>query len=68
MQPLAAPRIHGRCQARGRIMKPRQHEHSSENQISQQVREGACSCERVVGVILCGPPWARGVMYQGGIN
>jgi hypothetical protein len=49
-------------------MKPRQHEHLSGNHISQLVREGVFSCGCVVGVLLCGPPYAQGVIYQYGIG
>jgi hypothetical protein len=68
MQPLLAATNQRSCQATGRIMEHRQHAPLSGNQISQLVREGVCSCECVVGVILCGPPWARGVMSQRGIS
>jgi hypothetical protein len=68
MQPIAIPRGQRRCQARGRIMEPRRHEHLPGNRISQLMREGAFSCECVVGVSLCGPPRAQGVTYHLGIS
>jgi hypothetical protein len=49
-------------------MEPRRHEHLPGNRISQLMREGAFSCECVVGVSLCGPPRAQGVIYHLGIS
>ena len=68
VQQLAAPRGQRRSRARGRIMKPRHHERPSGNHISQLVREGVFSCRCVVAVVLCGPPWAQGVIYERGIG
>ena len=68
VQQLAAPRGQRRSRARGRIMKPRQHGRLSGNRISQLVRECVFSCECVVGVLLCGPPRAQGVIYQCGVS